>query len=397
MARWICAPATLLLFVLPSAATPIQPLAVHDGRLSAVLATEQPGDQFLLILGSLRRTEGALHVCLTTSATSEPETVPLEKPALDPEWQQRVAQLAERQARSRLQRWQVDDFPPRDLPRHKVFHLLVKDTDVRNPGSYVAVTGELRGVGKYCQVYVDRNCPDQGALQPTIDDVIRTFDDEIRPRALGHVLDVDRDGRFTILMSGWLGRLQGGQVKVSGFVRGSDFYRDGAAPFSNCCDMMYLSTDLRPGPFLHTLLAHEYTHGIVFCEHVFSDYLPGSRRWDEESWLNEAISHLVEDRHGYTWANLDYRISAYLSAPQRYALVVADYYGQRIWRDPGPRGCTYLFLRWCVDRFGPDLLTRLVQSNVNGIDNLEVATQTHFAELFRQWSAAVALGGRASP
>src|SRR5207249_10516776 len=39
------------------------------------------------------------------------------------------------------------------------------------------------------------------------------------------------------------------------------------------------------------------------------------------------------------------------------------------------------------------LLTRLVQSNRHGVENLEVATQTPLAELLRQWSAAVALAG----
>jgi hypothetical protein len=393
MPRWICAIAVLPLLLRPAGAAQLQPLAVRDGRVEAILRTEHADDQFLLILGSLRHGEGLTHVRLSTAATDDAELLPLQIAAPDPLWQRRVEQLAERQAQARQNQPAAMEFRAKDPRREKIFHLFVKDTGFNNPASYVAVSGVLAGVGKHCQVYVDKSHPDLAGLQPTIDDLIHTFDNDIQPRALGHVLDVDRDGRYTILMSGWLAKLQSGRVKLSGFVRGSDYYRDVAAPFGNRCDMMYLSTDLKPGPFLHTLVAHEYTHSVVFCEHLFCDYLPAGPRQDEESWLNEALSHLVEDGHGYSWTNLDYRISAYLSAPERYALVVPDYYGRNLWRDPGTRGCTYLFLRWCVDRFGPELLTRLVRSNLSGIDNLEAATQMRFEDLFRQWSTAMAVGG----
>ena len=42
---------------------------------------------------------------------------------------------------------------------------------------------------------------------------------------------------------------------------------------------------------------------------------------DEESWLNEALAHLAEEMHGHGWSNLDYRVSAFLNDPGRYALV----------------------------------------------------------------------------
>jgi hypothetical protein len=204
---------------------------------------------------------------------------------------------------------------------------------------------------------------------------------------------VDRDGRFTILLTGWLGRLQGGRVSVGGFVRGSDFWRELAAPFGNRCDMMYLNAGLEPGPHLHTLLAHEYTHAVVFSEHVFGQYLPGLLPQDEEGWLNEGLAHLAEDRAGYSWSNLDYRVSAFLSDPSRYQLVVPDYYAAGLWRNPGSRGATYLFLRWCADHHGPDLPRQLVQTNLAGVANLEAATQERFPDLFRQWSAALLLEG----
>src|SRR5207244_1141125 len=95
--------------------------------------------------------------------------------------------------------------------------------------------------------------------------------------------------------------------------------------------------------------------------------------------------------------NLDYRVSAFLSDPERYQLVVPDYYRAGLWRSHGNRGATYLFLRWCADRYGPGLPAQLTQSSLNGTANVEAATQERFDELFRQWSAALALGGSHLP
>src|SRR5207253_6678528 len=210
---------------------------------------------------------------------------------------------------------------------------------------------------------------------------------------LGRAADVDRDGRFTILVTAWLGKLAEGKVSLGGFVRGSDFFRDLAPPFGNRCDMMYLNTDLQPGPALRTVLSHEYTHAVIFSEHVFGSYQPQEPRQDEEGWLNEGLAHIVEDGYGYSWSNLDYRISAFLSAPERYELIVPDYFSAGLFRSHGHRGAAYLFLRWCCDCYGDNLLKQLVQTNLAGTANLEAATHQRFADLFRQWTIALALSG----
>src|SRR5260370_38431736 len=184
--------------------------------------------------------------------------------------------------------------------------------------------GGLRGGGKHCQVYVDHDFADADGLQPTVKDAIAVFDEEIYPKAcerLGHALDVDRDGRFTILFTPWLDKLSGGKIKLDGFVRGSDFYRDLDAPHGNRCDLMYLITNLKPAPYLHTLLAHEYTHAVVFSEHVFGEYLPNREGKEEEGWLNAGLAHLNEDAHGYSWHNLAHRVSAFPATPERNSVV----------------------------------------------------------------------------
>jgi hypothetical protein len=372
------------------------PLAARDGRCECVLPTGHADDQYYLIVGSLARDFQQRRITIRTGATLDPISVPCTKPPADEAWDRRTKELAEKQEKARKNQSTPREYRAVDPPKRKVFYLFVKDRDFLNKDNYVSVTGDLCAVGKHCQVFVDHDFSGKEGLQSTIKEVIAAFDEEIYLKAcerLGHVLDVDRDGRFTILFTPWLDKLSDGKVKLDGFVRGSDFYRDLDAPHGNRCDMMYLNTNLKPGAYLRTLLAHEYTHAVVFSEHVFGEYLPDSQGKDEESWLNEGLAHVNEDAHGYSWHNLDYRVSAFLAEPERYSVVVPDYYNAGLFRSHGHRGATYLFLRWCEDRFGPELLGRLVRSNLTGVANLETATGRRFAELFREWSAAILLSG----
>jgi hypothetical protein len=287
----------------------------------------------------------------------------------------------------------------------RTFHMMVRDGDVASASNYLAVQGQLRAVGQRVQVYVDSQ--DLTGVGPEVlRDVVETFDGRVFPTAathFGRARDVDGDGRFTVLMSHWLTRLAGGRHAVDGYVRGADFDGALAAPFGNRCDMMYLSTALEAGPHLRTVLAHEYTHAVILSAKACSGAHAGSfdgdcglaarSQLEEEGWLDEALAHLVEDLHGFARSNLDYRISAFLSQPTRYRLVVPDYYAADLFRSHGNRGGTYLFLRWCADCFGPGLLPALIRSDRRGTANLEAATGTPFAELYRGWSVALYLSG----
>lgn len=361
------------------------PLDVHQGVCSVVVPTPNADEKYYLIVSSLSRASGPFSVSVRTRETTSRQVLDREQGPAQPGRPSSRPLSPANPAAS----W--DSYPPMREPAPvREFYVFTKDQDLLSPAGYVAVTGELRAVGTHCQIYVDRGEPDPGRLNATIGDLKHTFDDIVYPqacRSLGRALDVDRDGRFTILLSPWLGKLSDGKVAIDGFVRGSDFYRDLGAPFGNRCDMLYLNSAVKPGAHLRALLAHEFTHAIIFSEHVFGDYQSRLPRMDEESWLNEGLSHLAEDLNEAGWSNLDYRVSAFLNAPERYQLVVGDYYGAGLWRSHGHRGATYLFLRWCVDRHGPELLKRLIQTNRNGVDNLEAATGETLADLFRAWSA----------
>jgi hypothetical protein len=382
-------------------AAPPVPVAVREGRCVFTLPAGPAGDKYMLVIGALTPKLGPHAVAVRTQAVREEPSVPEEAEAISAAWLAEAREQRRRIEAARAGGELADEFPTSaSPPRERVFHLFIKDQEFTDPAAYVAVTGELAALGKHVQVYVDREHPDPAALRPTVDDLIRTFDETVYPRArrgLGRVLDVDRDGRFTVLLTDRLGRLVNGRVSISGFVRGSDFYRDMPAPFSNHCDMMYLNADLKPGPHLRTVLAHEYTHAVIFSEHVFGRGSLGLAPRDEETWLNEALAHVVEKERGFGWTNLDYRVSAFLNAPERYGVVIEDYYGAGLWRSHGHRGATFLFLDACVANASLPLVARLVQSPLCGVRNLEVAAERPFPLLFRDWTSRLAFAATREP
>jgi hypothetical protein len=364
------------------------PLAAPEGHCEFVLAVRRPGDQFYLIVGSLADAARATRISVRTETDGGPEFLPMDRNEPDRVWKARVDLQARFLERQRRQRATLEIVAPcASPPASKSFHLFTGARDLENPANYQEVRAELHGVGRHGQIYVDRDDKNLAGLDATVAEALRIFDYDLYPwtvKNLGHVLDVDRDGRFTILLTGRLGKMQEGASVVDGFVRGSDFFRDLPPPFSNRCDMLYLNAALKPGPHLRTVLTHEFTHAVTFCEHALSCSHGEPTNLDEESWLSEGLSHLIENRRGCDWSNLDWRISSFLSRPEHFSLVVPDYFAAGQWRNPGLRGAAYLFLRSCTAHTDADMPRRLIQSPLRGIANLEGATGMPFPDLFRQ-------------
>jgi hypothetical protein len=369
-------------------------IAVRNGRAEFDAPAAEPAARTLVIVSALARSAGPFSVQLEARPAAVPRapaTVQIQGHARREVWLKPAAPVSQSE---------VPDRRPAD---ERTFYMMVRDGDVASASNYLAVQGRLRALGKRVQVYVDAQ--DLAVVGPELlGQVVDTFDGHVFPIAAAHfgrARDVDGDGRFTVLMSHWLTRLAGGRHAVDGYVRGADFDGNVAAPFGNGCDMMYLSAALEPGPHLRTVLAHEYTHAVILGAKAGSGAAAapsGSRpaarcHLEEEGWLDEALAHLVEDLHGFSRSNVDYRVSAFLSQPVRYRLVVEDYYAADLFRSHGNRGATYLFLRWCADRFGPGLLPALILSDRRGAENLELATGVPFDELYREWSVALYLSG----
>jgi hypothetical protein len=359
-------------------------IAVYDGRARFRVPTPGPTSEILVVVSALSRSPGPYPIQLTARPVGRASrpiladdgplatpllTVPVLPPDPDP----------------------VDRLPPRD----RIFHMMVREGDAASPSNYAPVHGLLKGVGRRVQVYVASQDVDR-VDDTLLKDLIIAFDDRIHPLAstrFGAARDVDGDGRFTILLSSWLDHLGGGRHAVDGFVRVADLDTSVPGPFSNHCDMMYLNTALKAGPHLRTVAAHEYMHAVIFSQKALEHGQPHPASLEEEGWLDEAIAHLAEDIHGFSSSNIDYRVNAFLSQPERYQLVVEDYFAADLFRSHGNRGSTYLFLRWCVDRYGTGLIPALVRSDRRGVGNLEAATGSTFANLYRRWSLALYRSG----
>lgn len=273
---------------------------------------------------------------------------------------------------------------------HRRFFLHIAATPLEDRSGYVPISGSLVVEGQHVRIYVDSDLAAAHLAAGLVNEIIRLLDDEVVPRSrelLGDVADVDGDGKLAVLITPWLGRLCGGQTAINGCVRASDFQMGVESPFGNSADVIYLNSQLETGPALKTVLAHEYTHAVCFSHRFARDARPLPV---EDDWLNEAIAHVAENLHGADWSNLDNRITEFLAEPCRSPLVVADYFRAGLWRDPGCRGATYLFLRFCVDQFGPGLLGKLVRSPLTGVPNIEQATGISFPVLFRHWTIALA-------
>jgi hypothetical protein len=358
------------------------PIVVRDGRATFRAETRSPKSEILVVVSALSRARGPFPIRLTAKPANRATTPELADDG--PEASSKTLPTIHANRR--------ESALPRGTPApHRTFHMMVRDGDPASPKNYIAIRAALKAFGRSVQVYVAAEDFKQVG-QDLIDDIVATFENRILPLAssrFGAARDVDGDGRFTILVSSWLDHLAGGRYAVDGFVRVADLDTNVVAPFGNRCDMMYLSTTLQKGPYLRTVLAHEYMHALVFSEKTLAGARGSGHGPEEEGWLDEAMAHLAEDCHGFSTSNIDYRVSAYLACPERYQLVVDDYYAAELFRSHGSRGSTYLFLRFCTQRNGPELISRLIHSSRRGVANLEAATGTSFARLYREWSLSL--------
>lgn len=290
----------------------------------------------------------------------------------------------------------------------RIFHLHVTDGPLDDPRQYAAISAREIAAGARVRVFLDRQEKRDRRSVGLAREIVRLFEREILPgtaACIGRHCDVDGDGRLSVLLTPWLGRLQGGRTSLGGMVRPDDYRLDGSPPFGNRCDLLFLNSALAPGAHLKALLAHEYTHVVCFSRQLAGETSNGTGastgtlpaatehgaacRPMEDDWISEGTAHVLEQWHHAGWSNLDHRVHRFLDSPQSFPLVVPDYYAAGLWRNHGCRGATFLFLQWCVDRFGRRFLRRLIDGPERGVAHVEAAAGRPFAELFRQWTVAL--------
>jgi hypothetical protein len=376
---------------------PETPYVIDVDRDQADVDIEfQPETRYVVILSSLTRGTGAFSVAASAKPIDTPRFVPRPLPPPPAVSESAQSSVSTDPTPGSLDATAVAAVP-RDQPGPaRSFALHVTDGSLDDPNQYAHVAAHEIAHSRNVRVYLDNQQSAQELAPGLVQSITELFDNELVPRfrdVFGAYRDIDGDGRFSVLLSPWLGRLQGGRTSIGGFVRGSDFRPEVPPPFSNHCDMMYVNSRSIPGPHLRTLLIHEYTHAVSFSRRTAGK--AGTTDFpEEEDWLNEALAHCAESLFGGGWTNLDYRISRYLNETSAYPLVVEDYYRAGLWRCHGCRGATYLFLRYCVERFGMQTLARLIATRARGTGNLQIATGCPFDHLFRDWSLWLFENGR---
>ncbi|MFQ5732946.1 MAG: hypothetical protein ACE5KM_13480 [Planctomycetaceae bacterium] len=343
-----------------------------------------PDSRYLLVVGSLGNPDGEYRVGLTSDVVDD------------------LPGITERKLGRTLRRLDSGRQPgPAAIPNLAParmgnapmdFFLHVAEGRLDDPRQYARIATREIALGAHVRVLVDRQVGESRGLQQTASEIVRLFEREILPRfrtTLGPHCDTDGDGRLTVVLTPWLGRLQGGRTSLGGMVRPSDFRLDTPRPFSNRCDVLFLNPSLKTGPKLRAVLVHEYAHVVTFSRRFSRDNASDSPP-DMDDWLSEGIAHTAEHLQSVGWSNLDHRVAAYLRSPQSYPLVISDYYRAGLWRNDGCRGATFLFLRWCADRFGEAFLRRMVDGRSAGVSGVEEASGRRFADVFRDWTAALA-------
>lgn len=272
--------------------------------------------------------------------------------------------------------------------------------------SYVDVTAEVRCVGSNVIFYVDTAVSSDVLPAADVTTLCQEFDSVAgaEQTLLGEISDLDNNGKLKVVMTKQINRLGalGGGI-ITGYFYAADLYvRSESNPVSNYGEVIYtmvpdpngqygttISRDFAMSNLLPAVLPHELQHAISYNQHVFVN--GGS---PEENWLNEGMSHLVEDVMGYGNENPS-RYAMYLSSPSTYGVVTQG--------SPNlmERGGVYLFLRFLYEQAsdGNAFMRALSDTSLRGVANLEAAFGgsqdfNEFSEFLARWVVALAMTDR---
>jgi len=276
------------------------------------------------------------------------------------------------------------------------------------------VNATARAVGQTVAIYADDANPVFADTLQGDDyaEMVAIFDSHLYPigtAAFGDPSDIDNNGVVLILISKRvndfttnctdgrvIGYFYGGDLLTTfaGSNKAEVFFTFAPAPAAGNCSAISRRTALNQ---LKPTLIHEFQHMISFNQHRL--VRSGSQ---EETWLNEGLSHLAEDLAGqlipnehcpgssscrslFSTANVS-NAHSYWVDPTRHALV----YGESSNGSLPERGAGLLFTRWLLDQHGSgengfNLTRALVATNRVGMANIEAVTSQGFPLLAGQW------------
>jgi hypothetical protein len=194
----------------------------------------------------------------------------------------------------------------------------------------------------------------------------------------GDPSDVDNNGQVLFLYTSLVDEVGG----VAGFYSASSVLPENLGGNGNLSDLMYINPTTDAEGYA-ALLAHEFQHLISFNQHVLV-----RNGESEDSWLNEAMSHVCEDLvDQHVEGGNRELIESLLDAPNNYALTANASFSK------GVRGAAYMFARSLIEELGSDAPSRLVQTDKIGIDNVETVSNQTFATLFDKHISRLFLSG----
>jgi hypothetical protein len=301
-------------------------------------------------------------------------------------------------------------------------------------------TGRVAAVSQHAIVVSDvQNPAGDPFSEEELEDFARDFDELVHPlitRSFGVETDLDGNGRVILFFTRAVNEVVppgGGAGHAIGFFYRGDVFPRGGIPGraepcagSNEGEVLYLAVpdpagEVRGVPVTHTVLEQVMTGTIA---HEMQHLVNASRRLHivqaesfEETWLNEALSHVAEELMFYETTGLDPRQdidsdkiyaegSTGTEAFNRYMYGNLGRFDRFIqsphdWSVMGKdghetRGAAWSFLRYVadVDPGDDDALFRaLVDGPFAGLDNLNAALGQDVLRLMEDWSVSVAVDG----
>ncbi len=297
-------------------------------------------------------------------------------------------------------------------------------------------SGRVAAVGTKSIILNDTENPTGGYTDAEYAAIAATFDTLVFPMdttAFGAPTNISGYGKIILFYTRAVNALtpSGAGFTIGGFFFARDLYpktaRNGlaACAASNEAEMFYL---LVPDPngtvnankrtkdavtLLNlTTIAHEFQHLINASRRL---YVNTGARPNEETWLDEGLSHLAEELLFFRIANVTSRQNLILSdiagnttrsdqfrnyASQNFSRFYNYLIAPEINSPYAPndslatRGAIWNFLRFAAGRQGADgeapFLRALVNSNTTGVANLQnVLSGGQFADYLRDWSVSL--------
>ncbi|MBN2172000.1 MAG: hypothetical protein JW819_11845 [Candidatus Krumholzibacteriota bacterium] len=294
-------------------------------------------------------------------------------------------------------------LPPRGRSdEHATFYVLA---DIYGY-THEAVDATRRYEGANTIIYVDDTTPVGNVPDLKIEALGDCFDQQdylTDVTAFGAPSDIDDNDKVIVLLTPVVNSLSDDPGIPPGAYIGGYFYAPDLdifyGPVSNHAEIFYGLVPDPSGEFsqvphtvdgafaaLAPILAHEFQHMINAGQRHIIQGTPSTP--EEELWLNEGLSHLAENLCGYDDQNVG-RVKLFLhTRATRYTSLTLG--GNAL----AERGAAYLFCRYLLDRFGAATAGALIGGPESGAANVAQATGETFAQLFKDWAAAIYLDDR---